>query len=162
MKVFITSDHHFFHKNIIKYCHRPFKTVEEMNEYMIKRWNKIVSDNDLVFYLGDFALTNKTNLKKIRERLKGRIIIILGNHDRKRKLKQPGFIIHTTDKIKIKNIVLSHRPLDTVDDGVVNVHGHIHDKKTRGRRINASVDVTNFEPQPIENYFKEATRLLKK
>lgn len=133
-----------------------------MNEYMIKRWNKIVSDNDLVFYLGDFALTNKTNLKKIRERLKGRIIIILGNHDRKRKLKQPGFIIHTTDKIKIKNIVLSHRPLDTVDDGVVNVHGHIHDKKTRGRRINASVDVTNFEPQPIENYFKEATRLLKK
>lgn len=47
MKIFITADHHFDHENIIKYCSRSFKTVEEMNEVMVEKLNSKVSKNDI-------------------------------------------------------------------------------------------------------------------
>ena len=161
MKVFVTADNHFFHKNIIKYCKRPFNSVREMNDYMIKRWNKKVTKKDLVFHLGDFAFTTTENLIKVRRKINGTIIIIPGNHDRKKMMRECGFIVSPTNIIRIDNIVLTHRPLPVVHSGVVNVHGHIHEKNTHGKRINASVDVTGFEPKPIEKYFKEAGRILK-
>ena len=102
MKVFVTADNHFFHKNIIKYCHRPFNSVREMNEYMIKKWNKKVSKDDLVFHLGDFALTrNQKQLEGIRRRLNGTIILIPGNHDRPRRLTKCGIIISSKKIIRI-------------------------------------------------------------
>jgi len=162
MKVYITGDHHFCHTNIIKYCNRPFSSVEEMNEQMIERWNHIVSEEDIVFHLGDFALGNTTEIKIIRRRLNGTIFLLLGNHDRKTRMKNSGFIILPDDEIRIHNLVLTHRPLAEIPERYVNVHGHIHEKQTSGRRINASVDVTNFEPVLIEEYFKEANLLLKK
>jgi calcineurin-like phosphoesterase family protein len=54
--LYFTSDHHFWHANIIRYCNRPFATIEEMNESMIMAWNEVVSPNDDVYYLGDFSL----------------------------------------------------------------------------------------------------------
>ena len=54
--IFFTSDHHFYHTNIIKYCQRPFQSVEEMNEVMVERWNAVVGKNDTVYYLGDLEL----------------------------------------------------------------------------------------------------------
>ena len=59
MKLFITADHHFNHKNIIEYCKRPFKTVEEMDNIITEKWNKKVGKDDLVIHLGDFALGNR-------------------------------------------------------------------------------------------------------
>ena len=55
-KIFITADLHLGHANIIRYCGRPYRDVNEMNEDLIRRWNSVVSDNDRVFFLGDFAL----------------------------------------------------------------------------------------------------------
>ena len=66
MNIFITADHHFNHKNIIEYCDRPFKTVEEMNNTMIEKWNNKVGKDDLVIHLGDFALGNKEKVKETR------------------------------------------------------------------------------------------------
>ena len=57
--IFFTSDHHFYHSNIIKYCQRPFHSVEEMNEEMIRRWNSVVGVDDTVYYLGDFSLAKR-------------------------------------------------------------------------------------------------------
>ena len=152
MKIFVTSDHHFCHKNIIRYCKRPFRSVREMNETMIRRWNKVVDKGDLVFHLGDFAFANAGVINVIRKRLNGAIIIILGNHDRIYKLKRNGFIITHNKVIRIGKLLLSHRPLQEVPLNFINLCGHIHDKKAYGNRINISVDRTNFYPQRIEKF----------
>lgn len=81
MKYFVIADTHFNHKNIIDYCNRPFKDVEDMNETMIKNWNETVSNTDVVIHLGDVAFGNKEDAKKILGRLNGRKILIRGNHD---------------------------------------------------------------------------------
>jgi calcineurin-like phosphoesterase family protein len=82
-KIFLTSDTHFDHGNIIKFCDRPFKDVEEMNYKLIDNWNKKVPQDGLVFHLGDFAWGGYEGWKKIREQLNGEIVLIKGNHDQK-------------------------------------------------------------------------------
>lgn len=54
--IYFTSDTHFFHNNIIKACNRPFASVEEMNDGLIKNWNNTVSPKDTIYHLGDCAL----------------------------------------------------------------------------------------------------------
>ncbi|MGH1334786.1 MAG: metallophosphoesterase family protein [Aureispira sp.] len=79
--IFFTSDHHFGHENIIKFCNRPFANVQEMNAVMIKRWNEKVKKRDTVYHLGDFGITYKENLQSILEQLHGKIYLIAGNHE---------------------------------------------------------------------------------
>lgn len=79
--IFFTSDHHFGHENIIKFCNRPFKDAREMNEELIKRWNEKIKPNDHVYHLGDFGLTYKENLADILDRLNGKKYLIVGNHE---------------------------------------------------------------------------------
>lgn len=82
-RLYFTSDTHFGHSKIIEMCNRPFTTVEEMNETMIKNWNDKVSPNDIVFHLGDFIYGGSAVWKDTLERLNGHKILILGNHDMK-------------------------------------------------------------------------------
>ena len=58
--LFFTSDTHFDHKNIIRYCNRPFSSIEEMNNFLIKRWNATVGPDDTVFHLGDVTFGGNT------------------------------------------------------------------------------------------------------
>ena len=164
MKIFITSDHHFNHKNIIRYCNRPFRSVKQMNEYMIRQWNKKVGKRDTVYFLGDLAFARRgiSDLYYLRGRLNGTIFIIPGNHDKINMLKQSGFIILVPeyDTFKIKNLILSHRPLERIPPGYINVHGHIHEKETYGKRINACVDVTGFSPNRLTYYTRKANQML--
>ena len=83
-KIYLISDTHFNHANIIKYCNIPFKNVKEMNKTLIKNWNNIVRDKDIVYFLGDFVLSkNKVErAKEFIELLNGEIIFIKGNHDK--------------------------------------------------------------------------------
>ena len=81
-KTFFTSDHHFGHKKIIKFCNRPFTSVEEMDEVMIQRWNEKVTPDDEVYHLGDIGLSSPGKLRKILERLNGKIYLIKGNHEK--------------------------------------------------------------------------------
>lgn len=77
---FFMADTHFGHGAIIDLCHRPFKCVEEMDGYMIERWNKKVSPNDIVYIVGDLFYKHKEP-EKVLKQLKGRKRLIIGNHD---------------------------------------------------------------------------------
>ena len=99
MRIFIISDTHFCHKNIIKYSGRPFKTVEEMNDEMIKRWNNKVGKDDLVIHLGDFALGSKDEVGNIKNKLNGNIILLKGSHDHNTIREHPFLVIDGTLEI---------------------------------------------------------------
>jgi len=73
MKIFIISDTHFHRENIIKYYNRPFKSVEEMDKEMIKRWNNKVGKEDVILHLGDFALGSEKEVKELKGSLNGTI-----------------------------------------------------------------------------------------
>ncbi len=79
--IFFTSDHHFGHANIIRFCNRPFETVEQMNQVMIERWNEKVKANDMVYHLEDLGLTNRENMAEIIDQLNGKIHLVTGNHE---------------------------------------------------------------------------------
>ena len=82
-EVFFTSDTHFGHSNIIKYCARPFDTTNNMDEALINNWNAKVPKDGIVYHLGDFAWGSINYWEKIREQLNGEIILVYGNHDEK-------------------------------------------------------------------------------
>lgn len=78
--IFFTSDHHFWHANIIKFCGRPFSSVEEMNEMMVKNWNDVVGPDDTVYCLGDFSMAFRP-VETFTSRLNGKKYLVPGNHD---------------------------------------------------------------------------------
>lgn len=80
--IHFVSDTHWGHKNIIKYSNRPFDTVEDMNEALIKNWNERVTTSDTVYHLGDFAFMTLDQIKSVTKRLNGTKHLILGNHDK--------------------------------------------------------------------------------
>src|SRR3989338_8883280 len=92
MKIFIISDTHFHHENIIKYSNRIFKSVEEMDKEIIRRWNDKVGKEDIVLHLGDCALGSEKEVKELKDSLNGNIFLLKGNHDHKM-LRKAEFII---------------------------------------------------------------------
>jgi len=153
-EVFITSDHHFFHQNIIKYCSRPFYSYQEMNQVMIDKWNSVVGVNDIVIHLGDFAWRGKAGL--IRPKLNGTILLVKGNHDELIK-GEDGFII-VEGNIIIKNMILTHRPipLEELPEGMINIFGHIHHNNVfdKTRQVNISVEKTDYKPIRLKDIMK--------
>lgn len=131
---FFTSDTHFGHANIIRFCNRPFRNVEEMNEILIENWNKVVSKGDTVFHLGDFAFGGSSVWNSIIPRLNGHINLIIGNHDRKN-LRQ-GYMSYfdmvvpqLQIEIEDNSIYLNHYPFLCYGGsyrGVWQLFGHVH------------------------------------
>ena len=81
-KQFYIADWHYDHANCIAFDNRPFKSVNEMNEALIERWNNVVSDDDVVYILGDMFWCNWRDALPVLDQLHGRKILIKGNHDR--------------------------------------------------------------------------------
>ena len=146
---FFTSDTHFNHANIIRFCNRPFKDVEQMNEVMITNWNNAISKDDTVFHLGDFCLGGAAEWTKILDRLNGKIYLIMGNHDLKN-IRQ-GFISrfeHVAMQMRIeigkKRIYLCHYPFlcfeGSYKDDVWQLFGHVHN-----RRSNSGIDAGRLQ-----------------
>lgn len=159
MQNLFTADLHMGHFNIISYTNRPFKTLEEMNETIIRKWNERVKDDDTIICVGDFCFRNSPGGKVgegeihradyYMKRLKGHKIFIRGNHDN-----------NNSTKTKIKSMVIGiggrevfvvHNPEEYNPNYEVNLVGHIHGEwKTKriGKSllINVGVDVNNFYP----------------
>lgn len=171
-KVWFTSDPHFMHKNILKYCKRPFKDVTQMNEALIANWNSVVGKDDLIICLGDFALGNEKECDKILKRLNGNKVLILGNHEKTVMSKEynrnhfNGGIyerleIRVMDKEvsnEFQDIILSHYTMFTWNKshrGSWQLFGHVHGTLDNNptlspNQIDVGVDSHDFTPISYE------------
>lgn len=134
-KIFLIGDCHFGHRNIIKYCNRPFKDVEDMTEKLIKNWNSVVGKNDIVYVNGDFALCGKQKIIEIGQRLNGRKRLILGNHDQAsiETYRAASFEFVYNHHIVLEDFfIVSHAPLVGISENCpfANIFAHVHDDPT--------------------------------
>lgn len=162
MAEFVIADTHFCHANIIKYCERPFVTVDEMNAAMIFHWNIVVSDDDVVYHLGDFAFGpgSHNQVGPILEKLNGYKILLRGNHDRDSNAwyERQGFdkVIGRKQVYKYADgVYMSHAPYPLRPPDIV-IHGHIHNNLTIAEPnfICVSVEVINYRPVLIEDLLR--------
>ena len=150
------------HANIIRYCSRPFTSVEEMDETIIERWNKVVGLHDIIYVLGDFALTGKDRIIEIGKRLNGKKNLILGNHDGAsiRTYHEAGFEFVSKYPILFHDfILLSHNPLFLNENTPYgNFYGHVHDnpsyKDFSKQSACVSVERINYTPISYEEIIK--------
>ena len=160
-KVYMFSDPHFGHKNIIEYASRPFQSVEEMDRTIIDNWNKTVNKDDKVFILGDVSFYDKEITKNIITSLKGNKTLIKGNHDKSRASQfwiDVGFKeVSKYPIVYMDDWILSHRPMGELR-GFKNAHGHIHDLIYMGGEVrgyfNVSVEQINYTPIDFKKILK--------
>ena len=150
-KIWVTSDTHFNHANILTYCPgRGFATVEAMNEAIITDWNSKVAAGDTVYFLGDFAMGPKDKHLGFLTSLSGNIKIVPGNHDGYlKKLAKTSSLPPRVEMLEpIYNVkyghtyfILCHFPLDEWEGmaghssdhiaGAIHLHGHTHGNSSR-------------------------------
>ena len=164
---FFTSDTHFGHRNIIKYCNRPFVNVFEMDKELIRRWNCTVSPEDTVYFLGDFAMNPK--YYKYLENLNFRyLIFIVGNHDNRKKLNKclnlatdEGVLEKLNCISVMDDFVLNigdvtfhatHKPIDGSDMFPV-LAGHVHEK-WRFMDVGNSISENKINQEPNKKTLK--------
>lgn len=179
-KIWFTSDTHFGHQNILRFCERPFVSTEEMDNTIIERWNSKVGKDDIVFHLGDFAFASNKRWQELISLLNGKIYLILGNHDI---IRWPGnYTMQLFDRVenqmmlKIDNkykVYLNHFPFLCYDgtyrnpeDCTIQLHGHVHeriggigkdDQRLQYRfpyQYDVGVDNNNFYPVSWEEILK--------
>jgi calcineurin-like phosphoesterase family protein len=78
---FFTADQHYGHANIIRFCGRPFASVEEMDRELIRRHNEVVGPEDIVVHAGDFAYRSSRAPQSYLQELNGQHILVRGSHD---------------------------------------------------------------------------------
>ena len=181
--IFYTSDLHLGHANVIRFDKRPFADVEEMDQYIIARWNERVSEDDTVYILGDICHRNSRDSSWYLKQLKGHKILILGNHDNPiLKNKSARSCLDKVDKMmqvvdEKRQITLCHYPIvewNAYFHGSWHIYGHIHNKTSKNgiayKQIkdfysnlpayNCGVDVCAFEPRTLDEliHLKEVNK----
>jgi len=158
MTTWITSDLHFGHKNIMKFCPETrarFKDdVAYMNNAIVDEWNARVEPNDLVYILGDVAFMSGSEAGRMVNRLNGTKILIEGNHDKKT-LNDATFRGAFAEVHKYLDItydghkcVMFHYPIaewDQMHRGALQFHGHLHGSKSgleQYRALDVGMDST--------------------
>lgn len=135
MATFFISDLHFGHKNILAFDKRPWKTIEENDQELIRRWNEAVGMDDEVYILGDISWYNATKTIEIFEQLNGIKHLIRGNHDKKvlKSREVQALFVEILDykeiEINNRNIILSHYPIPWFNGHFYNnihLYGHVH------------------------------------
>jgi len=168
--IFVTSDWHLFHENIIKYCNRPFKDAQEMNEKILQYNNEIVKPDDILINLGDVACGlngRKDDLKNLIQKFIGKKILIKGNHDYLGDdfYRECGFETVGTHMI-LGDIFFCHygfsksRTMD--EESLYKIfkkskckyiyHGHTHLTKINGiiPRFNVCTDLNGYKPVQLD------------
>lgn len=157
-KIFVVSDTHLNHKNIIAYCNRPYKTVDEMNSALIHNWNSVVQPDDIVYFLGDFCLGPKENFRRITAALNGHKHFIFGNHDR---ISKSAVLACGWESAQYQvnleyngqKLQLQHHPNADVPKDTILIYGHVHDKPAENiphKSFCACVERTNYFPVTLD------------
>lgn len=173
--VFI-SDTHFGHANIIKYCSRPFASVEEMDAAMITPILEADATGKHIIHLGDVAFSKMSTLPPLQH--PENHLMIFGNHDSDENFQYEkwfGIIIgskktwrehHYDMQFGRRRVVLSHNPLESFK-GDLNIHGHVHNNPylkpederstflfSNTRYRNASVELIKYKPITFDELLK--------
>ena len=153
-KNFYIADWHYKHANCIKFDARPFNSVEEMDKALIDNWNSVVTNEDTVYILGDMFWCKTTEAIQILDQLKGKKILIKGNHDRYHDNKFKSKFEKIVDYLEIddngRKVVLCHYPIPCFKNhfyGWYHLYGHVH---------------TSFEYTMMENIKQEMTEVYDK
>jgi len=189
-KVYITSDTHFGHKNIVRGVTnwrtqdgevpvdstRDFQTIEQMNQRLIDGINGVVGQDDTLIMLGDVSFGGFDNIGIFLERLVcHNIHLILGNHDthidKDRDFVQKRFLSvqhYLEVNIEGKDFVLCHYLLQSwngLNKGIIHLHGHVHLPENRkfgnGKRLDVGVDGNGMDPYSISDIIKMMDKRLK-
>lgn len=167
-KVWVTSDNHFGHINILQYEDRisklNVKTIDEHDQELINRWNSIVGKNDLVLILGDFSFKKAKDTEELLQQLNGDKVLVKGNHDIF--LDDKTFNIdlfkaiydYKETKYKGQEIALMHYPIQDFkhqnreDKPAILLFGHIHSFSVPipKHSFNVGVDVNDYYPVDLE------------
>lgn len=169
--IHFTADTHFYHNNIIRYCNRPFKSIDEMNEKLISNWNNKVSPTDLIYHIGDFGFTSAENIEKLLKRLNGKKIIVFGNHDKE--LKRNKYLWRYFEEcVLYKELTLhvagnkqpatlshyAHLVWNKSHHGAWMLHGHSHGTLKYpfiGKILDVGVDSNNYCPISIDEVYNK-------
>lgn len=159
---FLISDTHFSHMNCLNFDRsdgtgklRPFASVEEMDETMVKNWNSVVTSKDKVYHLGDIAMSHK-NLH-ILDRLNGEKVLIKGNHDTGKLSQYMKYFKDVRGSHQLDKLLLTHIPVHRLSIGRwrANIHGHLHDNLVKHvsppneqdeAYLNVCVEQINYTP----------------
>lgn len=175
--IYFTSDTHFGHQNIIKYCGRPFRDKYEMDRVIVENWNTTVKPDDTVYHLGDVIFYGSDKANAFIQGLNGHKIVMRGNHDKGlHRLKGYGFEeAYNNLQLTLSNgleVNLSHYPYkehyvddpyfkpkllarSLADDGKWLLCGHVHEKwKNVDKMVNVGVDVWDFKPVSEDELIK--------
>ena len=154
-ELFFIGDTHFGHKGIIKFSKtkglRPFKTIEEHDEELVKRWNSVVSPKDDVWHLGD-AVFGARNIPIIG-RLNGTKRLVMGNHDIYDSHDYLKYFKRIVGAWQMDGMILTHIPVaeEQLERYFMNIHGHLHQKVLDNwRYVNVSCEQTGLTPVPYD------------
>lgn len=165
--IYYVGDLHFGHFNAIKYDCRPWSDVETMAEGLVERWNARVNDDDIVYVLGDVCFRSKYPAWHYLERMKGRKVLIVGNHDAelladersRRCFDDIQYYLEVKDGDK--QVVLCHYPMaewNGMNRGWWHVFAHIHAQtnatygimRNLPRALNAGYMINNYVPATLD------------
>lgn len=161
MAIFLTSDTHFNHANIMGYCNRPWATVDDMNLALIDHWNYTVGPEDVVFHLGDFALGKQEEAGEIFDLLNGQKHLIAGNHDGGKVKALPWASVSPENMLfcDLGKFYMVHNPAAAKASlaPITVLHGHLHGQGdlhpfTRHphiRYVDVGVDCWEYKPVPL-------------
>ena len=152
-RTWFTADTHFGHDNVIRHCDRPFSSVDEMDDAVVKNWNTVIREEDAVWVLGDFCFRSKRPAQGYLDRLHGIKHLIVGNHDHEDTVTAPGWAsVQQLAEVAVDGfrLVLCHYALRVwprSHHGALHLYGHSHGLLSPNRRtLDVGVDAWDFRP----------------
>lgn len=172
--IWLWSDLHFNHKNVISFSDRPFSDVDTMNHQLIHNFNAVVGRNDISIWVGDIGFGPDEGTNELLDYCNGYKILVYGNHDfnheRPRKLVfNEHHMLYTLNFIDGLSLVLTHYPMYNLPKEYINVHGHIHkgskyehnNDYNSVQHINVNCEFINYQPINLTEVVRVAkSRLL--